>query len=526
MSRARSRAVVVASVLIAFIAVPAFAGLYSDLVQGDHPAAYLRLGETSGTTAFDSADAHDGTYLNGVALNQPGAIIGDPDPAAGFDGANDKVDVPFSAQLNPPFFTVELWARLDGGGGHRSPLTSRDDRPQRGYMFYAAPNNRWEFWNGRGNGWHGLGGPGAAFGEWYHLVGTYDAATQTKKFYVNGSLVGQATVPLPLNTARPLRIGAGATEGGGNYFFNGLVDEVAIYDRPLSGPEIASHFWAGRFGPRTLDDLLIADFSNPGVGPGGTPLGPDVASMVLAGVTGSHPTPINPDGMLVMTGGGTGGLVFEGALPPYDFEQPLVIQTQAFFRDHNAPGGQANAYMGLIGLHTKGVGSSGPDRRGGLWAQFQPYTNGTGHIRLGYQSDTTSGGDWWVDNLFARTVSGFTNANGVFDLELALYGLEDDDRLLFTVSQGAFQASIDTTLGAYRAALGARSIDALQAFDASLNQIRLDPTAMNVGIISTSTRNDAYNYLFVRGNLIPEPMSIGLIGLGLLALARRRRRKN
>ena len=51
---------------------PALAA-YQDEVLADNPVAYYRFEETSGTTAFDTANSNDGSYVNGVLLNQPGA---------------------------------------------------------------------------------------------------------------------------------------------------------------------------------------------------------------------------------------------------------------------------------------------------------------------------------------------------------------------------------------------------------------------------------------------------------------------
>ena len=64
---------------------------------------------------------------------------------------------------------------------------------------------------------------------------------RTFKAYQNGSPVASTTGSFLLNQSRPLRIGAGATESNNpNYYFNGSVDEVRIYNRSLSASEISS----------------------------------------------------------------------------------------------------------------------------------------------------------------------------------------------------------------------------------------------------------------------------------------------
>jgi hypothetical protein len=221
---------------------------YVELVKGDGPVAYWRLGEKTGEIAEDEIGAQDGAYLNGVTMDLPGAIPNDTNTAAHFTAAqNQKIDVPWSETLNPTNFTAELWARVTGTtGNYRSPLTSRADSPQRGYIFYAEPGNTWQFWSGKGDqtGWDNVAGPAARMNEWTHLVATYDGTT--KRFFVNGMEVGSSTAAFGPNDLSPLRIGGGASEGDGNYFFEGDVDEVAIYNKALTAEQIIVHYLASQ----------------------------------------------------------------------------------------------------------------------------------------------------------------------------------------------------------------------------------------------------------------------------------------
>jgi len=216
--------------LFTFIVVLGTAGNASAGLVG-----YWRLDEGSGTIAYDSSgNGHDGELIG-----NPEWVTGYFGEALQFAGSLDKVDVPYSAELNPENeFTVSVWVNLDpGGSGYRSPVTSRNDFPTAGYIIYCTPANTWEFWTGTEAGaWDGAGSPPVALGEWTLVTATYSDGE--KKLYVNGELAGESSATMPPNTAQVLRIGAGASEGDGNYFFAGTIHDVRIYDHALTEAEI------------------------------------------------------------------------------------------------------------------------------------------------------------------------------------------------------------------------------------------------------------------------------------------------
>ncbi|MBT6704450.1 MAG: hypothetical protein HN879_06280 [Flavobacteriaceae bacterium] len=155
-----------------------------------------------------------------------------------FNGSNSYVEIPYAATNNPAQFTVEFWARVDGGSGtFRAPLSSRQGGPPyNGYNFYANTGNTWNFTGGSGV-WEGLSGPAVVIGQWTHLAATYDGTTY--RFYVDGVLVNTLVAGFSVNTSRPMRIGAGTTEiSTPNYYFPGAVDEVKIWNYARSASQI------------------------------------------------------------------------------------------------------------------------------------------------------------------------------------------------------------------------------------------------------------------------------------------------
>ena len=79
--------------------------------------------------------------------------------------------------------------------------------------------------------------------QWYHVVATFDRGTM--KLYLNGALVAQSLTDLRPNPILDPRhdpaLGIGNT--GGKYYsipFDGLIDEVKIYNRALNDTEVAA----------------------------------------------------------------------------------------------------------------------------------------------------------------------------------------------------------------------------------------------------------------------------------------------
>ena len=93
---------------VATLAVqPAPTGAYANDVLAANPVAYWRMDETAGTVLHDYAGGHNGQYHGGVTLGQPGISTFDTNRAALLDGTSGYAQVPYSAALNPPTFSVE-----------------------------------------------------------------------------------------------------------------------------------------------------------------------------------------------------------------------------------------------------------------------------------------------------------------------------------------------------------------------------------------------------------------------------------
>jgi len=211
------------------------------VVLADGPIAYWRLGESSGTTAVDTTgNGHTGTYLGGVTLGVPAALVGDTDTAARFNGSNGMVQVPDSAPLRlNGSWSIEFWAKqiaymntYPGILGKGTPTNTT------GYGIWS--DSQGALWFMRNNKVSGSGN-GALTTAFRYFVLTYDASSHKMRWYVNGALATTTTVSLPTSSGtQPFQLGQGY-----GYFGNNDLDDIALYGAALSSTQVATHYAVG-----------------------------------------------------------------------------------------------------------------------------------------------------------------------------------------------------------------------------------------------------------------------------------------
>jgi len=259
---------------------PAPSGDYRSTVLADQPLAYWRLGEASGTVASDEMRAFNGTYVGNPTLGRPGALQGDPNTAVAFDGTSQYVDVPYAAGYNPAVFSVETWAYPTGGAGtYRGAMGSRTF-PQ-GWVLYAGSTDVWEFWINNGSSQMlVVAGSSVTLNAWSHIVGTCDGTTV--RLYVNGVLVGSATLAAPYMPQTTQDLAIGQVQPGSTFFFPGLLDDPAIYGTVLSPAQVQRHYGLGITRPSTTPTPTTPPVATPTTPPIATPTTPAMATLTPA----------------------------------------------------------------------------------------------------------------------------------------------------------------------------------------------------------------------------------------------------
>jgi hypothetical protein len=235
---------------------------YAAEVMSDTPVAYWRLGETTGTSALDSAGTNHGLVSSGVTLGHPGALA-DGNAAMRFYGV-DGIDI--SVPNGPALAAIDGSSAITMEAWINPQEQTLPSEFRSFFSFIGNPTSYLGIYNDGGvlrscvslmisgvqrSYW---AGPALSIGSWYHVVATYDGTNLT--LYVNGSAVGQTS-----GLSGPLSVGAaGMVLGGypiaGDLSFDGLLDEVAIYSHPLTPTRIAAHF--ARRTPTPVEALVVS----------------------------------------------------------------------------------------------------------------------------------------------------------------------------------------------------------------------------------------------------------------------------
>jgi hypothetical protein len=223
-------------------------GSYASEVLADHPIAYFRLGEPKGAPWVSSLVQNvSGTVATGVSLGVPGALAGDRDTAASFDGAT-KITLP-----GGPFvfaerhaFSIELWVLPQAGSGTYEHLFSceTDVAGQRtGYnLLRIGGVTRFERFSMAGE--PNVNGPDLPPNEWAHLLAVYDGNTLTLSIrsasVTNAALVSDVGVVPTYATAAYIGM-----KRDDSAHFAGVIDELAIYDYALPDERGERHYAVG-----------------------------------------------------------------------------------------------------------------------------------------------------------------------------------------------------------------------------------------------------------------------------------------
>jgi hypothetical protein len=188
--------------------------------------------EASGATVSDSSGGGQAGTISGAVRTTAGRHGG----ALSFDGVNDWVTVPDSNALDlTTGMTIEAWVRPTAVGTAWRTVLLKEQPGNLVYALYAGDGAGRPATYVFTTADRGANATTATpLNTWTHLAATYDRTTL--RLFVNGNQAGSRALTGNLQTSTGvLRIGGNAVW---SEWFAGLIDEVRVYTRVLTAPEI------------------------------------------------------------------------------------------------------------------------------------------------------------------------------------------------------------------------------------------------------------------------------------------------
>jgi len=518
----------VLAALVGIAAGSVGASPYSEQVLGDSPVAYWRLGESStGATAANlgsAGAAADGTYTAGVGVATPGLITGDADTAITLTGGTtDRMATTnFEKLAGGTGFTVECWTNFATvPTNYLNLVGDRETGGDFNLMLYAGAGGFIRPHVYTSTGFSSIDSvQRLGVGETHHLVSTWDAATGDLKLYIDGQqaevTVSAGTNPrtgTAANTDNPIYIGRDAST---DVPATAVIDEAAIYNRPLSNTEIYGHHLMGTFNSRVTLPLSFWTFDESSTGTG-------TAYDVIDGNNGTFTSTATRTTGLIGAGAaqfnntsGDGVNVSNGVGHTNDFSFTSGISVEACFAttwdgtgyDEIFRKDDGNNRILLSFQQAASInGYNSPGLSFGI-------NDGTGYKELDMPFDGLEGRPTLAEIADGNThhvVATYDSASGSKIIYI-------DGIPLFSTTVGA---GVDMISGGAAAAVIGNVSYGAEPFTGILDEVAIYDTALSAPEIGMHWANVQLGQKY----FTPEPTTLLLLGGGLAVLARRRRRR-
>lgn len=213
----------------------------------DNLVSYWKLDETSGNAADPQGsntltNNNTVTYVPAVINNGADMELSSSQSLSITDGSQSGLDI--TGDLS-----VSMWIKPESITGDDALLTKFDSTGnQRSYAFTYFSTNFLAFLTSS-NGTNAVQKSVAqtwVIGTTYYVSVVYDASAGSAEFYVDGSKIGSTQTGYHTslhNGTAPFHLGA--LNVTATSFFDGVMDEVGIWDRTLSAAEISELYNGG-----------------------------------------------------------------------------------------------------------------------------------------------------------------------------------------------------------------------------------------------------------------------------------------
>ncbi len=198
-----------------------------------------------------SGNGNHGTSYNGAATIPAGKI----GRAGEFNGTTSYIATPLAIDQSSGSTgaTFEAWVFPTLNDNNDRHVISTENG---GYDWSIAQRSGyWYLYNGTTRYYTGIQ---VTLNEWQMIAGVFNPATGIQ-FYKNGGESSYSNAAISFDTSSTnVTIGRSASSTSSLYHFPGWIDEVVVYDRPLSAAEILQRYRQSAF-IGTVDEVAIFD---------------------------------------------------------------------------------------------------------------------------------------------------------------------------------------------------------------------------------------------------------------------------
>ncbi|MDP3772440.1 MAG: LamG domain-containing protein [bacterium] len=205
--------------------------------------------DMAGVQAYDRS----GSYATGTLTNGPKKTIGKIGQALSFDGVDDYVSVARNSAFEPATaISVATWIywQDNSASSYAQVVNKPKNVPTDPHVSYGVEQDvgtsNMNFTLNIDSVLYKTGTTPVSLNTWHHLVGTWSSGGKTMRLYLDGVEVATNAGASGSITyyEKPLEIGVNTNTA--NTEFNGLIDDVRIYNRALSPQEIQRLYNVGR----------------------------------------------------------------------------------------------------------------------------------------------------------------------------------------------------------------------------------------------------------------------------------------
>jgi parallel beta-helix repeat protein len=232
---------------------------YTSAVVSQNPLVYLKLDETSGTTAVDSSgNGLNGVYANGPTLGVTSVFGPGQGSAVGFNGSTDAVTVSSPTLDLTRTVTMSAWIKPTSLAQTWQPIFYKGlgDYMHRTYSVFlnTAGFLLLDSFDGTSERTLATANGSIPVNQWTHIVVVMDRTNATAAIYLNGVLAASAApntfpaVAAQDSINQPLYIGYSPENSPqfGQFLYTGYIDEAAVFAKALSATDVAAQYQSTR----------------------------------------------------------------------------------------------------------------------------------------------------------------------------------------------------------------------------------------------------------------------------------------